>query len=577
MLTLVLLAGLSIPLKATHIVGGEIDYKCLGNNQFEITLSVYRDCYYGAENAPFDDPASVGVYGMRNGDTTLIEDLRIPFMKDDTLNALFLDECLIIPPDICVHTTMYRDTVTLNADDFSEYIFVYQRCCRNETVNNIINPVATGATYFVKLSQKAMLECNTSPVFKEWPPIFICVGEPIYYDHSAVDADGDSLVYSLCTPSQGGTLGQPMPQPPPQPPYQDVIFADGYSTENLLGGTMNPLHISDEGFLTGFPEFQGQYVVGVCVAEYRNGELLSMIKRDFQYNVGICGEVTSSIFANSAQCDNLTVEFQNKSENSDEFLWFFDWPNNMSATSNEINPTYTFPDVGQYTVALIAEPGSICADTSYHSIYLQYNSLFPDFATEAYNCMDSSVVRVVDNSYDTISDIVSWMWELNIGGDIFTSSEQAPVFTVPTFQTGSLMLTVKSQNECEQSLEKNVINPSNIFIDTLYACEGDFINLNPNSITDDTIGFTYEWIPNYNLDNPFSPNPLAEVDSSLTYMVHVETGTCVFTIDVSVVSIPFPSLDDLADTLVVCQGDSIEMNPNGSQEYTYQKKTWEFV
>ncbi len=40
MLTFVLLAGLSIPLKATHIVGGEIDYKCLGNNQFEITLSV---------------------------------------------------------------------------------------------------------------------------------------------------------------------------------------------------------------------------------------------------------------------------------------------------------------------------------------------------------------------------------------------------------------------------------------------------------------------------------------------------------------------------------------------------------
>jgi hypothetical protein len=45
---------------STHIVGGEITYTCLGNNQYEVKLSVYRDCFNGVP--PFDDPASLGVF-----------------------------------------------------------------------------------------------------------------------------------------------------------------------------------------------------------------------------------------------------------------------------------------------------------------------------------------------------------------------------------------------------------------------------------------------------------------------------------------------------------------------------------
>ena len=30
--------------KATHLVGGEMTYTCLGNNTYEIQLVIYRDC-----------------------------------------------------------------------------------------------------------------------------------------------------------------------------------------------------------------------------------------------------------------------------------------------------------------------------------------------------------------------------------------------------------------------------------------------------------------------------------------------------------------------------------------------------
>ena len=112
LLPLVLLIGLHLPYSAfaSHIVGGEIGYKCLGGDQYQITLNVYRDCFFGAPDAPFDDPASIGIFDR---DGLLVTELLIPFTHDDTLDAVLFDECLFVPENVCVHTTSYTGTVTL--------------------------------------------------------------------------------------------------------------------------------------------------------------------------------------------------------------------------------------------------------------------------------------------------------------------------------------------------------------------------------------------------------------------------------------------------------------------------------
>ena len=52
---------------STHIVGGDITYRCIGNDQYEISLSVRRDCINGNPGAQFDDPAALGIYdGLGN-------------------------------------------------------------------------------------------------------------------------------------------------------------------------------------------------------------------------------------------------------------------------------------------------------------------------------------------------------------------------------------------------------------------------------------------------------------------------------------------------------------------------------
>ena len=92
----------ALRLSATHIVGGEITYRCLGNNQYEITLTVYRDCYNGVPF--FDDPASVGIY-EKGADSVLVKKLLLPYnlFSNDTLPVKLSNPCLTLPPDVCVH------------------------------------------------------------------------------------------------------------------------------------------------------------------------------------------------------------------------------------------------------------------------------------------------------------------------------------------------------------------------------------------------------------------------------------------------------------------------------------------
>lgn len=111
------------------------------------------------------------------------------------------------------------------------------------------------------------------------------------FDHSATDIDGDSLVYELCTPLDGASFSDPIPQPPYNPPYNPVTFISPYSQSNMLNGVAGGVNLSinpQTGILTATPTTIGQFVVGVCVKEYRGNIFLGTTRRDFQFNVIPC-------------------------------------------------------------------------------------------------------------------------------------------------------------------------------------------------------------------------------------------------------------------------------------------------
>ncbi len=506
---------------ATHIVGGEMNYTCLGDDQYEITLTIYRDCFYGNPNAYFDDPASIGIFDINN---QLLQQVLVPLMGDDTLAPILTDECLVVPPDVCVHTTMYSTVVNL-PPIIGGYQLAYQRCCRNQTINNIINPLGTGATFGVRITERALLECNSSAQFLQWPPLYICANEPIIFDQSAFDIDGDSIVYRLCTPLQGADPDVPRPQPPNAPPYDEVVWVDPpYNTSNMLNGEPGgvPLQINEQtGLLTGVPNTVGQFVVGICVEEYRDGELISTTRRDFQYNVGICGQITAAFLAPEIQCGDLNVAFDNQSSGTNTYLWLFGDPSNPTASSDLPNPTYSYADTGRYTVTLIAAPGEVCADTFSQEIYLQFNSLLPNFTLDTLSCGDSLVVQINDFSTDTISSIVGWQWLVN-GEEVATGPDPSLTFTEAGTNMIDLILTAENGCTLQQSstIEASFLQEE-LESDTIFFCPGASRFLNPEFNED----YVYLWSPVDNLSDPMSPNPLANPDETTTYILQITDPT----------------------------------------------------
>ena len=508
---------------ATHIIGGEMNYKCLGNNQYEITLTVYRDCFNGVP--PFDNPAYVGIFDSK---FKLIDSINLKLNPDDTLKVVLSDTCLVAPKDICVHTTIYKGIVTL-PPLAGGYVLAYQRCCRNNTIVNIVDPDKTGATFSVVISEDALKECNSSAVFKNWPPIFICVNEQIKFDHSASDIDGDSIFYRLCTPYLGAFSGttalssRPTPSYFSQPLDVPIIWKFPYDLNNVLGGI--PLKINAKtGELTGLPNTIGQFVVGICAEEYRKGKLISINRRDFQYNVGVCGVPGAAIFAPKVQCDNLAVKFENKSTNADNFSWDFGDTAVTNDTSNLVSPTYNYPKEGTYTIRLIASPGSACADTTFHIIKLDKSTLTPDFTFSTSNCTDSIDVKLEDKSTDPAGVPLIWEWKVFLGQDTVKSTLQNP--TIKLWKSGSwtAKLTAFAKNGCPKIIQKELlIDLIDLNVkDTVRACIGDDVVLiaNPKN-------YKYVWSPTAAFSDPTIPTQTAIVTPEpKVYTAEISSASC---------------------------------------------------
>ena len=468
-------------LNARHIIGGVITYECLGGGDYEFTMKIYRDCNC-TNCADFDPIAFIAIY--RCGDNTdcsalgqndYLHRVDAPLLSSE--NVMAPDYPCLIPPNVCVQEGLYRFKlsdygINLPALTNDSYHITYQRCCRNETINNIIAPDDSGATYTVELTPDIMATspCNNSPVFNDFPPIVICAGSPLVFDHSATDPDGDQLVYEFCAPLLGGgpllsqnlyeTCGGANPNPACPPPYDPVSFiVPAYEPLEPMGGdpvvTIDP----NTGIITGVPDILGQFVVGVCVKEYRNGVLLSTIFRDFQFNVAPCDpQVVAQIDSDEQigdqqfvinACGENTVTLANQSFQEifiDEFRWEF-YIDGETVEPPQWNPTVTFPDIGQYEGRLFLNPGTDCGDTA--NIYI---NVFPEIAADFEYTYDTCVAgptMFTDLSFSGSGNITEWNWSF---GDGNTSNQQNPNHNYMIPGELPVTLTVTDVNNCSESI-----------------------------------------------------------------------------------------------------------------------------
>jgi gliding motility-associated-like protein len=455
---------------ALHIIGGEMTYVCVGEDPanpgsklYIITMKVYRDCFgsgAGFDSAPGSGTtATVSVFKGNSANAFIPTIFLNPPVITSIDPSMDNNPCLIIPANVCVEEGVYTFQVSLPVETES-YHLVYQRCCRNQTISNIMNPDDAGSTYTVEITPKAQDECNTSPVYNNLPPVVICVNEPMSIDHSAFDADGDQLVYEFCSPLLGGSTNNVAPNPDSSPPFNNVAFLlPDYNTLNPLGVNTNINIDINTGLITGTPLVQGQFVVGVCVKEYRDGELLSVVQRDFQFNVAFCeptvvadlGGVNAGDTFEYFSCVDSTIAFTNESTDEqfiEEYIWEFDIPGNNPLSFSERDVTVTFPGPGFYLGTMIINPGTDCSDTANIEVTIA-PPINADFVSE----YDTCVAGPVDFTDITLLGgviVYDWQWDFDDGNE---STEQNPTHQYEEPGLRNIQLIVTDEIGCKDTIE----------------------------------------------------------------------------------------------------------------------------
>ncbi|MCH2213748.1 MAG: gliding motility-associated C-terminal domain-containing protein [Flavobacteriales bacterium] len=263
--------GFAIDAFAGRNEGMNVQYECLGGDEYLITAHLFRDCaqdVFGIGQIPI--PAFV---------TSSCESIGyIPLVLADSLEVSQLCPDSL-PFSSCnggnlpgVYLYVYEATATMPPCYDWEIIIAETN---RADVLNLNDPLGDSSRHLVTSLNNSTGECNSSPQLGLLTLPFVCVEDVFFYNLSFTDPDGDSLVYAL-TPALKST----QPDTP-----QNMDYVAGYSSTS-------PLNILEFNSSTGqmniTPDLEGKYTVVVEVKEYRNEMLIGSVYFDFNVIVIPC-------------------------------------------------------------------------------------------------------------------------------------------------------------------------------------------------------------------------------------------------------------------------------------------------
>ena len=212
------LVGMITSLKASHMMGADVSYKCLGNGKYKIIAKVYRDC----RGIPMGI-VSFGAYAGTNGGNgcgsyTLSGLSRVKITDITSRCSTASSPCS--PSNSTTgnqgteeHT--FEATIDFNASPLSNFLNK-STCCEvtfyvNENARNgAITTGASGQNFYSTCMinicnlKKMKDKCNNSPQLSNPPFAILCCNQPWYFNNGAIDTlDYDSISYRLVDGLQG--------------------------------------------------------------------------------------------------------------------------------------------------------------------------------------------------------------------------------------------------------------------------------------------------------------------------------------------------------------------------------------
>ena len=569
---LALLLSLSVcgALSAAHIKGGFFTYQYLGpgsgtNLRYRVTLTVYMIC--NPSSGQLSNPISFTFFnGASNQQVTNIS---VPISNQYTLSKVYDEPCITGNEVGCYYLIVIYDLPSVELPAIPEgYIVSYQRCCRIAGINNLTNSSAVGNTFTIRIpgsgtGQNAQL--NSSPRFLINDTAVVCRGSYFQSSFAASDPDGDSLSYQFCGAYQGGDPQGPSPNPAANPPYPEVPYAAPYNGLQPLGTTVsiNPV----TGIISGIaPELIGQYVLCVCVNEYRNGVLIATTRKELHISVDDCNPLRAQLNPRPAFCESLNVSFSNDAAGNPpdaEYLWNFGDPGSgANNTSTQAITSHTFSAPGDYTVKLRVTLLGICSDST-TTVVKVWPGFFPGFTISGICVL--TPFQFTDTTRTNHGVVDNWQWNFGDNATLAdTSRIRTPAWTYGAPGNVNVTMIVSTSKGCTDTitqalnvLDKPLINLG--FRDTL-ICQYDSLPLQAAGTGN------FSWTPLTNIINPNTPTPRVAPLSTTWYYVNLENNGCVNKDSVRVRVTPGVLIIPMSDT-TICQGDTIQLriNSNGLQ------------
>ena len=268
-------------INASHMIGGEITYVCLGGDQYEVTLTQYQDCSSGFFPSTYTLFYESSCTGTSSKDLTVVDlSPGLPNFNGtyDTTSICsnYVSTCNGgTYPGVSIFK--FVAVVTLQpCSDWELYIYNTARNPAYAFVGLTVQLNYTPGTFAFLATLNNANGCNTSPAFFSSPETFICQDLETFMNYGATDPDGDSLAFELVNPL--------LSYPPATSVAYNSIYNANYPITTASGNNFSIDPETGEMYVKPAltPGIFEQSVMAVKVSEYRNGILIGSLNRDVQ-------------------------------------------------------------------------------------------------------------------------------------------------------------------------------------------------------------------------------------------------------------------------------------------------------
>jgi hypothetical protein len=274
--------------KADHLVGGEITWKCLKTGpdvgKFVFRMVLYRDC--AGAGAPTSATLTT-VNGCPVGSISLssISSLDVsPVCNSSGCTGQSTLTCASATSTTIGATQeviMESAPVAISGiPPATGWLFKYESCCTPNYMTNVAwyQPFVLRAIMFPYNGQNTYPCFDSSPQFIERAATALNIGYPFTYNHNASDEELDSLSFSWVQPAESYSGMTPNVSP----------WEPGYSTlSQLPSPTQNVNNVaatldSSTGEIAFTSYTSGKFATSIKVKAFKCGQLLAEIYRDLE-------------------------------------------------------------------------------------------------------------------------------------------------------------------------------------------------------------------------------------------------------------------------------------------------------